>query len=83
MSSTLSFCLIAAAVLAVAVFAVSYKTGHFIKSILLSGVSGIGALFAVNILTPITGVGIAVSYISLALSGIFGIPGVIALLFMH
>ncbi len=83
MSSTLSFCLIAAAVLALAVVAVSYKSGHFIKSILLSLVSGIGALFAVNILTPITGVGIAVNYISLALSGIFGIPGVIALLFMH
>ncbi|MBQ7296324.1 MAG: pro-sigmaK processing inhibitor BofA family protein [Clostridia bacterium] len=83
MSSTLSFCFIAAAVLALAVFAVSYKTGHFIKSVLLSALSGIGAIFAVNILTPITGVAIAVNYISLALGGIFGIPGVIALLFMH
>ncbi len=83
MSSTLSFCLIAAAVLTVAVFAVSYISGLFIKSIFLSAVSGIGAVFAVNILTPVTSVGIAVNYISLALGGIFGIPGVIALLFMH
>lgn len=83
MSSTLSFCLVAAAFLAVPVLAVAVKSGHFIKSLLLSLISGIGALFAVNILTPLTGVGICLNYISLAVSSIFGIPGVIALLFMH
>ena len=83
MSSTLSFCLVSAIFLAVIVLAVAFKTGHFAKSILLSVTSGIGALFAVNILTPLTGVGICLNYISLAVSGIFGIPGVIALLFMH
>lgn len=83
MSSTLSFTLFAAVFLGVVVLSVSYKTGHLIKSVLLSAFSGIGALFAVNILTSVTGVAIAVNYISLALSGIFGIPGVIALLFMH
>lgn len=83
MSSTLSFTLFAAVFLGIVVLSVSYKTGHLIKSVLLSAFSGIGALFAVNILTSVTGVAIAVNYISLALSGIFGIPGVIALLFMH
>ncbi len=83
MSSTLSFALIAAAVPAIVIIALSYKTGHFFKSILLTALSGIGSLFAVNILTSLTGVSIAVNYISLTLSGIFGIPGVIALLFMH
>lgn len=83
MSSTLSFCLVTAAFLAVIVLAVAFKSGHLIKSVLLSVISGVGALFAVNILTPLTGVGICLNYISLAVSGIFGIPGVIALLFMH
>ena len=83
MSSTLLFSLAAAIVPAVIILAASFKSGHFIKSILLTFISGIGALFAVNILTPVTGVGIALNYISIALSGIFGIPGVIALLFMH
>lgn len=83
MSSTLSFCLLAAIIAGVCVIVLSYKTGHFFKSIFLTAISGIGSLFAVNILTSLTGVSIAVNYITLALSGIFGIPGTIMLLFMH
>ena len=83
MSSTLSFCLVAAMLLAVIILAVVLKSGHFFRSLLLSLISGIGALFAVNLLTPLTGVEVCLNYISLAVSGIFGIPGVIALLFMH
>lgn len=83
MSSTLLLSLSAAILPAVIILAVSFKSGHFIKSVMLTLISGIGALFAVNILTPLTGVAISLNYISLTVSGIFGIPGVIALLFMH
>ena len=83
MSSTLLFSLAAASIPVVIILAVSLKSGHAVKSLLLSLISGIGALFAVNILTPVTGVGIALNYISLAVSSLFGIPGVIALLFIH
>ena len=83
MSSTLLFSLAAASIPVVIILAVSLKSGHPLKSLLLSLISGIGALFAVNILTPVTGVGIALNYISLAVSSLFGIPGVIALLFIH
>lgn len=83
MSSTITFYLLAICFFAIIILAVSYKSSHFIKSIFLSAFSGIGALFAVNILTPITGVALAANYITISVSGIFGIPGVIALLFMH
>lgn len=82
MSSTLSFSLIITLFLALIMIAVSYKSGHFIKSLFLTLVSGTGALFAVNLLTPYTGVGICLNYISFFISGVFGIPGVIAMLFM-
>ena len=55
------------------------KSGHFIRYLILSAISGIGALFAVNLLTTLTGVSIALNYITLAVSAIFGISGVIAL----
>lgn len=55
------------------------KSKHFIRYLILSAISGIGALFAVNLLTAVTGVNIALNYITLAVSSIFGISGVIAL----
>ena len=55
------------------------KSGHFIRYLILSAISGIGALFAVNLLTSITGVSIALNYITLSVSALFGISGVIAL----
>ena len=63
----------------VAVIICLLKSGHFIKYLFLSALSGIGALFAVNLLTSITGVSIALNYITLGISAVFGISGVIAL----
>ncbi len=82
MSSSFYVALFVCAVAVAVILFVSYKTGHFVKSVLLSALSGIGALFAVNILAEITAVSIPVNYITLAASGVLGIPGVIALLFM-
>ncbi len=83
MSSTISFSLIVSCLMAAICLAVSYKSGHFIKSVLLTAFSGIGALFAVNIISYISGVSIALNYITLSVSGILGIPGVIMLMFIH
>lgn len=55
------------------------KSKHFFGYLILSAISGIGSLFAVNLLTSITGVSIALNYITLSISSIFGISGVIAL----
>ena len=68
---------------AVIVLLILIKSGHFIRYLLLSAISGIGALFAVNLLTSVTGVSIALNYITLAVSGIFGISGVIALVLIN
>ena len=59
------------------------KSGHFARYLALSAISGIGALFAVNLLTSITGVSIALNYITLAISSLFGISGVIALVLIN
>lgn len=64
---------------ALAVAVCLIKSGHFIRYLFLSAVSGIGALFAVNLLTSVTGVSIALNYITLGVSAVFGISGVIAL----
>ena len=58
------------------------KSGHPIRYLLLSSISGIGALFAVNLLTSVTGVSIALNYITLGVSSLFGISGVIGLLLL-
>jgi hypothetical protein len=64
----------------VAVIICLLKSGHFLKYLTLSAISGIGALFAVNLLTSLTGVSIALNYITLSVSALFGISGVIGLL---
>lgn len=70
-------CLFASAVIIITVF---IKSKHFFKSLFLSSLSGIGALFAVNVLSEMTGISIGINYITLLISALGGIPSVIALL---
>ena len=79
MSQNITALIIAAAFGALIVLLTLIKSGHFIRYLMLSSISGIGALFAVNLLTSLTGVSIALNYITLAVSSLFGISGVIAL----
>ena len=79
MSQNITALIIAAAFGALIVLLTLIKSGHFIRYLMLSAISGIGALFAVNLLTSVTGVSIALNYITLAVSSLFGISGVIAL----
>lgn len=71
--------IIALAVGALIVLTALIKSKHFFSYLILSAISGIGSLFAVNLLSELTGVSIALNYITLGISGIFGISGVIAL----
>ena len=80
MFSELTPVILALAVSAVIVFIALIKSGHFIRYLLLSAISGIGSLFAVNLLSSVTGVSIALNYITLGISSVFGISGVIGLL---
>ncbi len=71
--------IIALAVGTVIVLTALIKSKHFFGYFILSAISGIGSLFAVNLLSEVTGVSIALNYITLSVSSLFGISGVIAL----
>jgi len=53
------------------------------KSYLFSGLLGILALVAVNLTAPYTGVGLAVTRLTVAVSGLLGVPGVTLLVILN
>ncbi len=65
---------------AVIILAVSSKTGKPFRCIFLSAFSGLGALFGVNILSAVTAVSLPLNALTLLISGVGGIPGVVFLL---
>ena len=80
MNSVLTPVIAALIVSAIIVFISLIKSGHFIRYLIFSAISGIGSLFAVNLLSSVTGVSIALNYITVCVSSFFGISGVIGLL---
>ena len=80
MNSDLMPIIFALVISAVIVFIALIKSGHFIRYLIFSAISGIGSLFAVNLLSSVTGVSIALNYITISVSSFFGISGVIGLL---
>ncbi len=55
------------------------KSGHFFKSFFVSLLSGVGSLFAVNLLSDMTGVGIAVNWYTTVFCALSGMCGSITL----
>ena len=78
MPENITLLIIALAFGALIVVLTLIKSGHFVRYLFLSAVSGIGSLFAVNILSAISGVSIAVNYLTLSVSAFLGSSGVIA-----
>ncbi len=60
-----------------------YKSGKMIKTMLLSAVSGLAVMTAVNLLSKFTGVFIAVNGWTTLSSALFGMPGVLGLLIIR
>lgn len=58
------------------------RTGRPIRRLLTSGVQGLCALGAVDLLGTFTGISLGLGWFSLAVSGLLGIPGVIGMLLM-
>lgn len=56
------------------------KSGRFFSCIFLSLIQGVSSLFAVNLITSVTGVSVAINWISIAISSIGGVFGVVAIL---
>ena len=69
--------LIASAVILLSVF---IRSKHFFRCLFLSALSGIGSLFAVSILSQITGISLGINPVTLSVSALGGIPSVIAML---
>ena len=72
----------AAAVLCGMAFAAS-RSETPLRQILASALCGAGALGAVNLLAPVTGVEIAVNHASSFMAAVLGAPGVITLLLLR
>ncbi|MDR2524653.1 MAG: pro-sigmaK processing inhibitor BofA family protein [Oscillospiraceae bacterium] len=56
------------------------RSGRPLRNLLLSAVSGLAALLAVNALGTLAGISLAVNWFSLGVSAAGGAPGVISLL---
>ncbi len=53
------------------------KSGHFVKSLFLTVLQGLAALFAVNASGLMTGVTLSLNALTVGTSAVFGTPGVI------
>lgn len=58
------------------------KSKHFFKAIFISALSGIGCIFAVNLLTDFTGINLAVNWFTLSFSALLGPFGSIGLILL-
>lgn len=56
------------------------RSKHFVRSFILSSLQGVAVLFAVNLLSSVTGFELAVNPITLGISALGGTAGVIMLL---
>ena len=59
------------------------KSGHLLRCLFLSAVSGISGLFFVNIISPFTGVSLGANPCTLSFSALTGLSGTISLLIMR
>lgn len=58
------------------------RSGHFLRSLLFSAVTGNAALFAVGYLGAFTGVVLSLNLFTIGVATIFGIPGVLTMLIL-
>jgi len=63
-----------------AIFVSMLRSRRLLRNLLLSALSGVAALYAVNALGLLTGIRLAVNGLTLGISAVAGPPGVVALL---
>lgn len=66
-----------------AIIIASIRTGHLLKSLTLTAVQGVAALFAVNIIGSFFGVHLNLNPFSIIVSSVAGTSGVILLLLLN
>ena len=65
---------------AVAIFIAMLRQRRLLRYLLLSAISGVAALYAVNAIGLLAGIRLAVNGLTLAVSAVAGPPGVVGLL---
>ncbi|MGN1417863.1 MAG: pro-sigmaK processing inhibitor BofA family protein [Acutalibacteraceae bacterium] len=60
---------------------VMLRSKHFFRCLLLSAFTGVASLFAVNLLSAVTGFSLAINPVTIGISSVGGVPAVIMLLF--
>ncbi|MDR1464030.1 MAG: pro-sigmaK processing inhibitor BofA family protein [Oscillospiraceae bacterium] len=68
---------------ALAILLSMLRSRHLLRNLLLTALSGVASLYAVNALGLLTGIKIAVNALSLGVSAVGGMPGVISLLLLN
>lgn len=64
-------------------FAKMVRSGHIVKAFAVSSVSGVGSLFAVNLITFITGIKLSINWFTLIFCSFTGIGGSVFLLLIN
>ena len=67
---------------AIAIFVVMLRSKRLLRNLLLSTLSGVATLYAVNAIGLLTSMRLSVNFLTLAVSAIGGVPGVAGLLLM-
>lgn len=81
MQAKCTLAIVLLAVSGIMILAVMFKSKHFFKAVFFSALQGLAALFAVNLLSAVTGFSLAVNAVTLLISALGGTAGVAALLF--
>lgn len=74
---------LAAAAVLLVVSRAAAQGGHPLRQTMISAACGAGALGAVNLLAPVTGVSIALNWTTAFMAVVLGAPGVITLLLLR
>ncbi len=83
MSDQVFWIIIAAGIVVTLVLKVISKDRRPLRGTLLSLMPGIAALTVINLLSPLTGVGLPVSRLSVSGAALLGVPGVTAMLIIQ
>lgn len=75
-----TYIIIAASAVAIGVIIALLRTPGLFKKMAGSAAAGFACFGLINVLSSVTGVGLAVSGWNLAIAGLLGLPGVISLL---
>lgn len=82
MPASAEILIVAAALICLACFIKMIRSGHFFKSLSVSLLSGVGSLFAINLLSDVTGVGLCVNWFTVTFCAFSGVSGSVALLIL-